>query len=76
MTAGYVIAGASLAGAKGAQALREAGYGGPLVLIGDETEAPYERPPLSEGYLLGQAERASSTCIRRRGMPATTLTCA
>ena len=47
MNAAYVIARASLAGAKGAQALREAQFDDPLVLIGDETEAPYERPPLS-----------------------------
>jgi 3-phenylpropionate/trans-cinnamate dioxygenase ferredoxin reductase subunit len=53
----YVIVGASLAGAKGAQALREEGFDGPVVLIGDETERPYERPPLSKEYLLGKAER-------------------
>ncbi|MBO0833155.1 MAG: FAD-dependent oxidoreductase [Actinobacteria bacterium] len=53
----YVIVGASLGGAKAAEALRTAGFDGPLVLIGDETERPYERPPLSKGYLLGSAER-------------------
>jgi 3-phenylpropionate/trans-cinnamate dioxygenase ferredoxin reductase component len=53
----YVIVGASLAGAKAAEALREEGFGGPVVLIGDETERPYERPPLSKDYLLGKAER-------------------
>jgi 3-phenylpropionate/trans-cinnamate dioxygenase ferredoxin reductase subunit len=53
----YVIAGASLAGAKAAQTLREEGFGGPLLLIGDEAERPYERPPLSKDYLLGKAER-------------------
>ncbi len=56
----HVIVGAGLAGAKGAQALREAGYEGPLVLIGEETERPYERPPLSKGYLLGTEERANA----------------
>jgi 3-phenylpropionate/trans-cinnamate dioxygenase ferredoxin reductase component len=55
----YVIAGASLAGAKAAEALRTAGFDGPVVLIGDETERPYERPPLSKGYLLGSADRDS-----------------
>jgi 3-phenylpropionate/trans-cinnamate dioxygenase ferredoxin reductase subunit len=55
----YVIVGASLAGAKAAEALRAEGYDGPLVLIGDETERPYERPPLSKDYLLGKAERES-----------------
>jgi len=54
---GYVIAGAGLAGAKAAQTLREEGYDGPVVLIGDEMERPYERPPLSKDYLLGKAER-------------------
>ncbi len=53
----YVIAGASLAGAKAAETLREEGFDGPLILIGAETERPYERPPLSKDYLLGKAER-------------------
>jgi len=53
----YVIAGAGLAGAKAAQTLREEGFDGPVVLIGDEMERPYERPPLSKDYLLGKAER-------------------
>ncbi|MFJ3965675.1 NAD(P)/FAD-dependent oxidoreductase [Streptomyces sp. NPDC090036] len=53
----YVIVGAGLGGAKAAQTLREEGYDGPLVLIGAEQERPYERPPLSKGYLLGTQER-------------------
>ena len=53
----YVIAGAGLAGAKAAEILREEGFAGPVVLIGDEAERPYERPPLSKDYLLGKAER-------------------
>jgi 3-phenylpropionate/trans-cinnamate dioxygenase ferredoxin reductase subunit len=53
----YVIAGASLAGAKAAETLRGEGFDGPVVLIGDEAERPYERPPLSKDYLLGKAER-------------------
>ncbi len=53
----YVIVGASLAGAKAAEALRAAGFDGPVVLIGAESELPYERPPLSKGYLQGKAER-------------------
>lgn len=55
----YLIAGASLGGAKAAEALRAAGFDGPVVLIGAETELPYERPPLSKDYLLGKAERDS-----------------
>ena len=50
-----VIIGASLAGASAAVALREQGYDGELTLIGDETDLPYERPPLSKAVLLGDA---------------------
>ena len=50
-----VIVGAGLAGAKAAEALRERGYDGPVALLGDEAELPYERPPLSKGYLAGKA---------------------
>ncbi|MDQ0687360.1 3-phenylpropionate/trans-cinnamate dioxygenase ferredoxin reductase subunit [Streptomyces achromogenes] len=53
----YVIVGASLAGAKAAQALREEGFDGSLILIGEESERPYERPPLSKGYLMGKDAR-------------------
>ncbi len=55
----YVIVGASLAGAKAAQTLREEGFGGAVILIGTEDECPYERPPLSKGYLLGKEPRDS-----------------
>jgi len=53
----FVIVGASLAGAKAAEALREAGFAGTVMLIGEEIDLPYERPPLSKGYLLGDAPR-------------------
>ena len=49
-----VIVGASLAGAKAAETLRAEGWDGQVVLIGDETALPYERPPLSKGVLLGK----------------------
>ncbi len=55
----YVIVGAGLAGAKAAETLREEGFAGQLVLVGDEMERPYERPPLSKDYLMGKAERES-----------------
>jgi NADPH-dependent 2,4-dienoyl-CoA reductase/sulfur reductase-like enzyme len=55
----YVIVGASLAGAKAAETLREEGFTGSIVLIGAENERPYERPPLSKGYLLGKDSRDS-----------------
>jgi 3-phenylpropionate/trans-cinnamate dioxygenase ferredoxin reductase subunit len=50
------IVGASLAGAKAAEAAeaaREAGFDGRIALIGDEPTAPYERPPLSKDILRG-----------------------
>lgn len=53
----FVIVGASLAGAKAAETLREEGFRGRVVLIGDEIERPYERPPLSKGFLLGKEPR-------------------
>jgi 3-phenylpropionate/trans-cinnamate dioxygenase ferredoxin reductase subunit len=55
----FVIAGAGLAGAKAAETLRAEGFDGRLLLVGAETERPYERPPLSKDYLRGEAERAS-----------------
>jgi 3-phenylpropionate/trans-cinnamate dioxygenase ferredoxin reductase subunit len=53
----FVIVGASLAGAKAAEALRNAGFEGQVVLIGEETHRPYERLPLSKNYLLDTAGR-------------------
>ena len=57
MEPGVVVVGASLAGAKAVETLRTEGYDGPVTLVGAETERPYERPPLSKGYLLGEADR-------------------
>src|ERR1700733_938813 len=50
----FVIAGASLAGAKAAETLRPEGFDGRIVLVGDEPVRPYERPPLSKAYLRGE----------------------
>jgi 3-phenylpropionate/trans-cinnamate dioxygenase ferredoxin reductase subunit len=58
-----VIVGAALAGASAARTLREEGFTGPVVLVGEESEAPYERPPLSKGYLQGKAERDSTYVV-------------
>ncbi len=54
----FVIVGASLAGAKAAETLRADGFDGDIVLLGREQELPYERPPLSKGYLQGKEERS------------------
>lgn len=55
----FVIVGGGLAGAKAAEALREEGFTGRVILICDERDHPYERPPLSKGYLSGAEERGS-----------------
>ena len=50
----FVIVGAALAGGSAAAALREGGFDGEITLIGAEPLMPYNRPPLSKGYLRGQ----------------------
>jgi 3-phenylpropionate/trans-cinnamate dioxygenase ferredoxin reductase subunit len=51
-----VIIGASLAGASAAIALRNQGYQGELTVIGEESQLPYERPPLSKAVLIGERD--------------------
>ena len=59
MTArGIVIVGAGEAGVRAAVGLREAGFAGPVTMIGAEATAPYERPPLSKAVLIGRDEPA------------------
>jgi len=55
----FVVLGGGLAGATAVATLRNEGFDGRLVLIGAEHLPPYERPPLSKGYLRGEqaAER-------------------
>ena len=53
----FVVVGASLAGATAAATLREHGFDGRLVVIGDEPFMPYERPSLSKRYLRGEESR-------------------
>lgn len=65
-----VIVGASLAGAKAAETLREEGFDGRVVLIGEEPERPYERPPLSKDYLRGESERSTVYVHDERFYPA------
>ncbi len=53
---GIVIVGAGQAGAALAAKARALGYDGPITMIGGETAPPYQRPPLSKAYLMGQME--------------------
>ncbi|MEW1939430.1 FAD-dependent oxidoreductase, partial [Dietzia maris] len=48
-----LIIGASHAGAQLAASLRQDGWSGEIVLIGEEPTVPYQRPPLSKAYLAG-----------------------
>lgn len=78
-----VIVGASVGGARTARALRRAGYAGDIVLVGAETELPYDKPPLSKAVLtegaassipLLTAEEAERSGIRLElGVPAVEL---
>ena len=47
--------------------LREAGYDDEVVVFAEEPEVPYERPPLSKGYLQGEKSR-ESTYVQPRGV--------
>src|SRR5579862_2505739 len=58
---GVVIVGAGQAGFQVAWSLRTEGYQESITLIGDEPHPPYQRPPLSKGYLLGKQELDSAT---------------
>ena len=57
MSGNIVIIGAGQAGAQAVQSLRAEGIDAPIIMIGDEAYAPYQRPPLSKAYLLGNFER-------------------
>jgi 3-phenylpropionate/trans-cinnamate dioxygenase ferredoxin reductase subunit len=63
MSQTFVIVGGGLAGAKAAEALRDEGHDGPLVLLGEESELPYERPPLSKDYLRGESPREKTHAL-------------
>jgi 3-phenylpropionate/trans-cinnamate dioxygenase ferredoxin reductase component len=57
----FVIIGGGLGGAKAAEALREKNFDGKIVLLADEEQLPYERPPLSKEYLAGKKTLADFT---------------
>ncbi|MER8728680.1 FAD-dependent oxidoreductase [Mesorhizobium sp. M1227] len=54
MKNGVVIVGAGHAGVQAAASLREEGYDGPVILVGDENESPYHKPPLSKTFIKDQ----------------------
>ncbi len=55
-----VVVGAGLTAAHAVESMREAGYDGRLIVYGAEPHPPYERPPMSKGYLLGNDELESA----------------
>jgi 3-phenylpropionate/trans-cinnamate dioxygenase ferredoxin reductase component len=57
----FVIVGGSLAGVKAAEALREGGFGGSIVMLEAGHDLPYDRPPLSKGALKGEETYESAT---------------
>lgn len=67
MSQALIIVGAGHAGGRAALTLREEGYTGSLILIGDEAHLPYERPPLSKAVLQGSTDLAGcSLCDSTR----------
>ncbi|MGW1894668.1 NAD(P)/FAD-dependent oxidoreductase [Streptomyces sp. NPDC002004] len=65
-----VVVGASLAGLRAAETLRDEGFTGSLTMIGDEPYEPYDRPPLSKAVLLGRASPDRTDLPRRREIDA------
>ncbi|MER8014907.1 NAD(P)/FAD-dependent oxidoreductase [Streptomyces griseoluteus] len=65
-----VIVGASLAGLRAAEVLRDEGFTGSLTMIGDESAEPYDRPPLSKQVLTGWVPADDTTLPRRRDIDA------
>ncbi|MFE7800729.1 NAD(P)/FAD-dependent oxidoreductase [Nocardia sp. NPDC057440] len=56
MNGPIVIVGAGLAGLRTAEELRRAGYEGDLILVGEESRLPYDRPPLSKQFVRGETD--------------------
>lgn len=65
MTSRVVIVGSSVGGVRTAQALRSQGYDGDIVLVGEETALPYDKPPLSKALLAGTSDIAAATLLTR-----------
>ncbi|MCB0928916.1 MAG: FAD-dependent oxidoreductase [Mycolicibacterium insubricum] len=62
-TTTFIIVGAGLAGVKGAEALRDNGFDGRILLLGSEEQLPYERPPLSKDFLAGKTTLGEFTVV-------------
>ncbi|MCJ2048489.1 NAD(P)/FAD-dependent oxidoreductase [Methylobacterium sp. J-070] len=56
-----IVVGAGLAALRGAEAMREAGFSGPLAIVGAEPYRPYDRPPLSKHVLTGEIQADATT---------------
>ena len=67
MSPGVVIVGAGYAGDQLAAALRQQGWRGPICVVGDEPQLPYDRPPLSKAFLKGQST-AEELALRPAGL--------
>ena len=59
MSSGILIIGAGQSGMQIADSLRELGFEGAITMVGDEQIPPYQRPPLSKGFLYGEADEES-----------------
>ena len=57
-----VVVGSSIGGVRTAQALRSEGFPGRIVLIGEEPDLPYDKPPLSKQFLAGKYEHPNRCC--------------
>jgi NADPH-dependent 2,4-dienoyl-CoA reductase/sulfur reductase-like enzyme len=70
MAAGVLVVGGGLGGSGTCAALRAAGYDGPITLVGAESSAPYDRPPLSKEGLLGELDTTLSPALADLGVTA------
>jgi 3-phenylpropionate/trans-cinnamate dioxygenase ferredoxin reductase subunit len=73
LPATIVIVGAGQAGGWAAQTLRKEGFGGRIVLVGDEPHEPHERPPLSKAVLAGEAVPESARLMKSEAFEALAL---
>ena len=71
----FIIVGAGLAGALAAQTLREEGFDGKITLLGQEPNAPYERPPRPRTTSRAKLTATASSYTQSRGTPSTPWIC-